>query len=82
MPLIIKKHELSLTMCLATLTWFSLVSDLNKIIKQVQNDTVPSTFTLFTKQKIIHYVEAQYQHVTIAQMLQFEMELSQIVVNF
>jgi hypothetical protein len=58
MPLTIKKHELSLTTYQAILTWFSCVSDLNKIIKQEQKEAVPSTFTFFTKQKIIHYVEA------------------------
>jgi len=53
MPLTIKRHELSLTMYLATLTRFSYVSDLNqKKIQQEQMGAVPSTFTFFTKQKI------------------------------
>jgi hypothetical protein len=34
------------------------MSDLNNIIKQEQTEAVTSTFTFFTKQKIIHYVEA------------------------
>jgi hypothetical protein len=41
---------LSLTVYLTTLTWFTYVSDLNKLIKQEQNKAVPSNFTLFTKQ--------------------------------
>lgn len=65
MPLTIK--SMKLTMYLTTLTRFSYVSDLNKIIKQEQKKAVPSTFTVFTKQKIIiHYLEASPVSATVS----------------
>lgn len=49
------KAQVTTTMYSAILTWCSHISDLNKIIKQEQKEVQPSTFTSFTKQKIIHY---------------------------
>jgi len=74
-------------MYLATLTWFSCVSDLNKIIKQEQKEAVPSAFTFFTKQKIIHYVEASSVIARVSarncctDTANWNRELSLIVVN-